>query len=129
MSAPKALAFDAIALQVAAALDEYEQDVGRMIAAWPELDRYRTVSEEVEKIRLFCAALPEARVQWVELLIAHAELIHLLWRLQYANRPAAQAEMARVRQHHADCIVALRNRCLRTALRLQQQRRRADPQA
>lgn len=127
MSAPRALAFDAIALQMVAALDAYEQGVARMIEGWPDLDRYRTASNQVEKIRLHVSGLPEARVQWVELLIAHAELVHFLWRLQYGNRPAAEAEMAPVRQHHAECIVALRNRCLGIALRAHQRHRRTHP--
>lgn len=129
MSAPKAFAFDAIAVQLVSALDGYEQELAAMIDGWPDLERYRAASAQVEKIRLYASGLPEARVQWVELLIAHAELVHFLWRMQYGNRPAAEAQIAAVRQHHADCVAALRNRCLRIALRMQQQRRRSAPQA
>ena len=117
MSAPKAIDFDAIAQHLVAALDQYEQDLAAMIAHWPDLERYRAASEQVEKIRIYSSALPQARVQWVELLIAHAELVHFLWRVQYGNEHAAEADMARVREHHAACAAALRNRCLRIAAR------------
>lgn len=115
MSALPTNALDAVASQLVAALEKYDRDSGVMIACWPDLDRYRDVSAQVETIRMYSSALPAVRVQWVELLIAHAELIHFLWRTQYgANRDALERIVA-VRDHHADCIAALRNRCLRVA--------------
>jgi hypothetical protein len=113
MSASHAPALDAIAFQLAAALDSYELDVAEMLATWPDLQRYRDVSEQVERIRMYSAELPVVRVQWVELLIAHAELIHMLWRAQYANSTEARSQIDVVREHHADAIRSLRARCLR----------------
>ncbi|HEX2545856.1 MAG TPA: hypothetical protein VHL79_13310 [Ramlibacter sp.] len=124
MSAPSALTSDSIALQLEAALDQYDRDTGSMIAAWPDLELYRSFSESIEKIRLYSSGIPEARVQWVELLIAHAELVHFLWRTQYGNQPAALAEIGAVREHHSRCVSALRERCLRVVAHGQQ--RRAD---
>jgi hypothetical protein len=123
MSAFEAPALDAIAMQLVAALDEYELDTATMIAAWPELEHYAQVSEKVETIRMYCAALPEVSVPWVELLIAHAELIHHLWRVQYALVQADDAgnHLAAVRERHAAAIVALRNRCLRAVGKPQRQ--------
>jgi hypothetical protein len=66
--------------------------------------------------------LPEIRVQWVELLIAHAELVHFLWRAQYGETQAAREQIDHVRDHHADAIKALRNRCLRVIARSHHQR-------
>jgi hypothetical protein len=104
-------ALDAIAFQLLGALRTYEESVDRMIAAWPDLDRYQEASEAVEEIRTYSAAVPEARVQWVELLVAHAELVHQLWRLQYGDCEAAQEQLAPVREHHGDAVTALRIRC------------------
>ena len=84
-----------------------------MIAAWPELDLYRTVSEQIEKIRLYSSSMPETSVPAVELLIAHAELVHLLWRAEYGGHRESLATLGEVRAHHADCVAALRNRCMR----------------
>jgi hypothetical protein len=123
MSASEAPALDAIAMQLVAALDAYELDTATMIAAWPDLDHYAEVSEKVETIRMYCAALPEVSVPWVELLIAHAELIHHLWRVQYAlvKVEGAGDHLATVRERHAVAIVALRNRCLRAVGKPQRQ--------
>jgi hypothetical protein len=123
MSAFEAPALDAIAMQLVAALDEYELDTATMIAAWPNLEHYAAVSEKVETIRMFCAALPEVSVPWVELLIAHAELVHHLWRVQYAlvKLHDAGSQMATVRERHAAAIGALRNRCLRSVGRAHRQ--------
>lgn len=115
MSASQAPALDAIALQLAAALEKYEADTAAMVAAWPDMELYRGVSEQVETIRMYSSALPAASVQWVELLIAHADLVHLLWQTQYANpgTTAGRAQLAARRDRHSDCVLALRNRCLR----------------
>lgn len=114
MSAPQHVAaLEAIASQLLEALDQYEAGTGAMITAWPDLDRYHEVSDLVEKIRMYSSALPQARVQWVELLIAHAELVHVLWRAQYGHYPGARSQVEEVRAHHADCVRALRQRCLR----------------
>jgi hypothetical protein len=113
MSASEGRALDAIAFQLLAALEEYDQDTARMIAGWPELDLYRSVSDQMEKIRLYSSAVAEATVQSLELLIAHAELVHLLWRAEYAGDRTSLEALEEVREHHADCVAALRNRCLR----------------
>jgi hypothetical protein len=117
MSAAQSNALDAIGFQLVAALEQYESDVTVMIATWPDLERYREVSEQVEKIRMYCSVLQDVRVQWVELLIAHSELVHFLWRAQYGRGGGAREHIDSVRAHHADAITALRNRCLRVMAR------------
>ena len=113
MSASEGRALDAIAFQLLAALEEYDQDTARMIVAWPDLELYRSVSEQIEKIRLYSSSMPEATVQSLELLIAHAELVHLLWRTEYGGEKKSPEAVIVVRDHHADCVTALRNRCVR----------------
>jgi hypothetical protein len=120
MSALQKNALDAIALQMVAALEQYDTDTARMIEAWPDLELYRVVSAGVETIRTYSGDLPEVRVQWVEMLIAHAELVHFLWRSQYGDRAGALDQIASVREHHARCIAALRARAVWVASRAQQ---------
>jgi hypothetical protein len=115
MTVSEIQAFHAIALQLAAALDTYEQDTQAMIAAWPDFERYRAVSEEVDRLRMYSSGLPETSVHWAELLIAHAELVHYLWRNFYGSGGGSAEAFERVRDHHADSIAALRSRCLRIA--------------
>ena len=117
MSVPQDAAFDAIACQLIAALERYEQDSGRMIAAWPDLEAYGEASDTIERIRMYAGALPEVRVQWVELLIAHADLVHSLWRVQYRGEGEVASGLAQLRDHHSDCVAALRQRCLRILAR------------
>ncbi|HEX2544851.1 MAG TPA: hypothetical protein VHL79_08235 [Ramlibacter sp.] len=113
MSAFSTHALDAVAFQLIAALEKYDQDTARMVGGWPDLELYRSVSEQAEKIRMYSSALTDARVQWVELLIAHAELVHVLWRAEYGAPDSPRGDLETVRQRHADCIAALRNRCMR----------------
>jgi hypothetical protein len=117
MSAPQSQALTAIASQLVGALETYDADVARMVEAWPDPDNYRAVSDQIERIRMYSSALSEARVQWVELLISHAELVHVLWRGQYGHEPDARDQVDAVRERHQDCVVALRNRCNRLIAR------------
>ena len=114
MSASAAPALDAIAFQLAAELEKYDQDTDKLIRTWPDMDLYRELSAQIDRIRMYSSALAEARVQWVELLITHSELVHCLWRAEYGQpAPDAREQLAQVRERHADCVAALRNRCLR----------------
>ncbi|GAB3767240.1 hypothetical protein GCM10028796_28170 [Ramlibacter monticola] len=112
MSASHAPALDAIAFQLAAALEEYEVSVGRMIDTWLDMELYGRVSEQIEEIRLYCLPLPQLSAPWVELLIAHAELVHALWRLRFQEEGTDRERLEEVRQHHTACVRKLRSRCL-----------------
>jgi hypothetical protein len=113
MSASHAPALDAIAFQLAAALENYDQNVGRMVDTWLDMDLYRTVSEQIEQVRMYSAALPQLSVHWVELLISHAELVHCLWKMQYGTDPAEKDHLGILRTRHAENVASLRKRCLR----------------
>jgi hypothetical protein len=117
MSAAQSNALDAIGSQLVAALEQYEAEIDRMIETWPDLERYREVSDELEKIRMYSSALPDVRVQWVELLISHSELVHFMWQTQYGRGDAVRELVEAVRTHHGDAVAALRNRCLRVMTR------------
>jgi hypothetical protein len=117
MSASHAPALDAIAFQLAALLEKYDQTVAAMIDTWLDMDLYREVSEQVEQVRAYSAALPQLSVHWVELLIAHAELVHSLWRLRFQEGGAQREKLDEVRARHADCVASLRGRCIRLLTR------------
>ncbi|HEX7887969.1 MAG TPA: hypothetical protein VF522_01310 [Ramlibacter sp.] len=113
MSAFQSQALDAIAFQLVASLEKYERDVATMVDTWLDMDLYCRVSEQVEEIRMYSAALPQLSVQWVELLIAHAELLHSLWRLRFREVEADRGRLAELHERHGDCVVTLRARALR----------------
>lgn len=113
MSAHHAPALDAIAFQLVAALEQYEQDAGTMVATWLDMEQYGKVSDEVEQMRMLSAALPQLSVAWVEFLISHAELVHSLWRLRFQEREEDRGRLEAVRTRHAECLRSLRARCVR----------------
>jgi len=113
MSAAHAPVLDAIAMQLVGALDRYEGDVATMLDTWLDMDIYRQVSDQVEEIRLCSSALPQVSVPWVELLIAHTELVHCLWRQQFDSAEKHIAACAELRARHGECVATLRARCLR----------------
>jgi hypothetical protein len=117
MSASHAPALDAITLQLAAALEKYEQDVAAMIDSWLDVELYNRVSREIEEIRMYSTAIPMLSLQWVELLIAHAELVHSLWRLRLQQVDRNSSHVETLRQRHAGCVATLRSRCLRLLAR------------
>lgn len=113
MSASHAPELDAIALQLVAALERYEGDVARMVDGWLDMDLYGNVSGQIEQIRAFSGALPQFGVSWVELLIAHAALVHALWRQQFREERGEPVDLTDVRERHAQCVAQLRGSCLR----------------
>ena len=117
MSATQAPALDAIAFQLAAALEQYGNDVERMVDTWLDMELYQQVSDQVEHVRMLSAALPQLSVHWVELLITHAELVHSLWRLRFQEDGSDRAKLLAVRERHASCVSSLRGRCLRLITR------------
>lgn len=125
MSAFEAPALDAIGFQLAAALEQYDRDAGRMVDTWLDMELYQQVSAEIEQIRMLSAALPPLSVPWAELLIAHAELVHSLWRLRFQELESDRVRLAEVRERHGACVGALRSRCLRMMARREAQRSKA----
>jgi hypothetical protein len=110
MSASSTSVFDAVALQLLEALQRYEETIAGMLGSWPELERYRESTESIERIRMYSSSLPQVRAQCVELLIAHAELVHFLWR---AQRSGSREDIDSVRARHGHAVTMLRERCVR----------------
>jgi hypothetical protein len=118
MSASHFPAIRATALQLTAALARYELHVSRLVVGGLEMDLYETVSEEIDEIKVFCAAVPGVAVPWAALLVSHAELIHALWR-QANQAPTARtgSDVTWRLQDHLACIDVLARRCMRIAER------------
>ena len=93
MSASDSNALRSCALQLLDELDLYEQEVDRMLAAWPCKDAYAPVDERIDRMRHISNVLFGLSVPWTEVLIAHAELMRFLWRLpaEQTTHPAIAA--------------------------------------
>lgn len=108
MSASQAPALSAIAFQLAAALDVYEQDVALLVRAPLDPELYHRVSGHMDRMRMYAAALPGLAVPWVELMIRHFELTHGLWRQHGCEEVDLQQLHAQLR----DAVRTLASRCV-----------------
>ena len=104
-------AFSAIAFQLAAALDAYEQDLDRLVACRDDLELYQQVSQQMDQMRMYAAALPKLSVPWVEVLVGHFELTHCMWRLQGGE--ACLDQLRALHGRHRQSVEDLRARTRR----------------
>jgi hypothetical protein len=111
MSAPPRRAIEALAFQLAAAVEQYESHVDQLIDRWLDMDCYQTVSADIDEIQLYSSSLPQIAVQAVALLIAHSELIFSLWR--HRDSSAQPGELEDCQRRHRACVADLRRSCLR----------------
>jgi hypothetical protein len=111
VSAPQFHAAEAVAFQLAAALELYEEGVGQLMAAASfDCALYSRVSRAVDEMRLYCASLPSLSVPWVHLLITHAELMHCFF--EGARDGQVSTETGSCRERHLHALGALRQKCL-----------------
>ena len=109
MSANAAHALSAIAFQLAAALEAYEQDIARLVRRPMDGDAYQGASRKMDQMRLYAASLPQVSVAWVEVLIRHFELTQALWRLRTIEEQAEGLdELFAV---HHDAVRRLMGKC------------------
>jgi 7-keto-8-aminopelargonate synthetase-like enzyme len=110
MSASQAPALSAIAFQLAATLDAYEQDVAAMVRAPLDTEAYHRVSRHMDQMRLYAASLPPLSVAWVEVMIRHFELTHGLWRMQKDG--AHKADLRQLHGHLREAVSRLSRKCV-----------------
>ena len=80
------------AREALAALERYQLHVTRLVGNWLDMDLYHTVSVDIDLVRRACHGVPHLAAPWVALLIAHAELMHCLWRGSRPGGAAAASE-------------------------------------
>jgi hypothetical protein len=110
MSAPQRRAMEAIAFELAAAVENYEKATDQLVATWLDMDLYQSVSRQVDHMRMLSASLPQLAVPWVNLLISHTEFVHCLWKCGQKAAPSGELEGCRSR--HSAAVDLLRERCL-----------------
>jgi hypothetical protein len=110
MSAPPGRALHTIASQLLSLLEDYDNDVARMVRSWPDDAQFQRVWDHVEHIRLYSGAVPQARVQATSVLIAHTEIVRLLCRSQARYETGMGSDIAAARANHRECLAALRFR-------------------
>lgn len=98
-SAPREM-LAAVALQLAGALQAYEQDL-RLLGAvdWdPELET--RIEGRMEAMGQQCALLPQLARPWIFFLIGHSHVMYALCKLR-VGEPAARDLQERVAEQHA----------------------------
>lgn len=100
----------AIAFQLAATLDAYEQELGKVRLGGPTVDTLAQMAQHFDQMQLYAASLPQLSVSWVALLISRAEFTHHLWRAQGRTETG---NLQLLLEQHKDAIEGLRSRCRR----------------
>lgn len=111
MSVSRTPALNALARELLTLLDEHQQLVAHLVAAWPDPRAYDAVAAQLDRMRGLSTGLFGASVAWADLLIAHAELVQSLWALS-AGGPQAIEALGRASERHANAVFALRARVL-----------------
>ena len=107
-SSPQAAASHALA-----ALERYQAHLRKLSASWMEMDLYRRLGDELDEVRQGCREVPELTHAWVELLIAHAELVQNLWQSARPGAPASAAGRQDLLARVGRNVTALQDKCLR----------------
>jgi len=115
MSANHAPALRAMALQVAMTLARYERHVRRLATTWLDMELYRTVSQEIDEVRLSCAAIPELTAPWTALLVSHADLVYALWYCGNGRQGPAWDAVEHRLEEHLERVDTLARRCVALA--------------
>lgn len=105
---------EAAAVQLLAALGDYEEHVTQLVRLWSadaDMEHYARVSRQVDGIRDLCGMLPSAGALWATVLISHTELMHSLWRVSQSRD--AGLVVGEQLQDHIAVIAALRAKCRR----------------
>lgn len=111
MSAAQGSALTAIAFQLAATLESYEENIGALVRTPGDLELYQRISRQVDEMRMYSAAWPSLSVAWIEVLIRHFEVTHTLWQQQQGAADAAC--LAQRHEHLQSAITRLRQLCRR----------------
>ena len=101
----------ALAVRLAAALEQYDRQCAELVRTWLDMELYAAVSALVEEMRACCDRLPRLSLPWVAFLISHSELVFCLWRAGKGNsfRPEVQV----CAREHAVTLRNLRQGCAR----------------
>jgi hypothetical protein len=100
----------AAANQALAALERYEGALRQLAADWGDMQLYTNAAERLDEVRRCCGLVPALAVQWIELLIANAELVQSVW-----DSAADDAHATRSKEHleHVlSCSRVLRDACM-----------------
>ena len=100
-SALRCSAFDLIT-----ALDAYDAASTQLVARWLDMELYEDFSKQLDAIRERGVSAPALTVLSLQLVIAHSELVCLMW--QHSSVGVSATKMQEVQARHSHSIDALR---------------------
>jgi hypothetical protein len=118
MSISHTSALTAVAFQLVAALERYQDAFDELVESWFDRARCHAVVHLLDEIRKLRCALPQLAVDMMEVAIRHTELLQRLWtRATIAPGAAVAGEIGALRGRHREAIEAMRHKCLRLLAR------------
>jgi hypothetical protein len=112
MSASSAPAMRAVAIQLADALDRYQNDFDVMLGACMDSTHYRKVTTELHDIRRMKGSLPELSEEMADVLIRHVEMMHAVWNVQLHPSQAHLCNLRSLRFRHRQAVDKMRQACI-----------------
>lgn len=109
MSSSDVQVLGAVAFQLAAAVEVYDEDLAELVHSGFDPELYRRVSNRIDEMRMYAAALPPVSETWAEVMIRHFELTHGLWRVQKDG--SGLAELGAVHQELQHSLRRLSRLC------------------
>ena len=104
----------AIALQLAACLDAYEQDLDKLPLDSASAERHAALADRFDEMQMYATSLPELSVSWLTLMISRAEFTHNVWLARERGRAGG---LQLLLDEHRDALEGMRARCARMARR------------
>lgn len=95
-----------ITFKLAAALEQYEEDLRRLAETWLDPWLFRRIQQEFGELRILGASLPKLSVSWVAVLVSRAHLLDAI-----CSRTGSALSAL---QEHLSAVESVRHRCLRS---------------
>lgn len=95
-----------VTFKLAAALEQYEQDLRALAQTWLDPDLFRRVQQQFCELRMLGAALPKLSASWVAVLVSRAHLVDAACR--------CTGSALSVLQDHLSAVESARHRCVRS---------------
>jgi hypothetical protein len=95
-----------VTFKLAAALEQYEEDLRACAETWRDGDLFRRIQQQFAELRILGASLPKLSASWVAVLVSRAQLLDALC---HRTAPVMTAL-----QDHLSAVACVRERCLRS---------------
>lgn len=99
----------AIATQLLAQLDAYDQELLALVERRRDPELARVLADRFDRIELYVPALPQVAAIWTEFLISRVELVQALWTISSPSRVSGKLRALHV--EHREQLGELRRRC------------------